>query len=150
MRIKGKIAKILNTRELVINRGSGDGVKIGMEFVVWEPAMPILDPETQEPLGDLQREKVRVRVFETEPKFALARTYETYRETSSDNSILGSLGFQSRYVTKVKRINTRYAHDTSEYQEGVANVSVGDTVTQVPAQVSNVATEDNSDAQPNH
>ena len=139
MGIEGKIAKILNTRELVLNRGSDDGVSVDMEFAVLEPRLSIIDPETKEPLGELEREKIRVRVFETHPKFSLARTYETYRELNRDEGILGRFRSQSYYVTQVKRLNTSGA---PAYQEGVANVNVGDIATQVPGPVPKVSKKD--------
>ena len=139
MGIEGKIAKILNTRELVLNRGSDDGVSVDMEFAVLEPRLSIIDPETQEPLGELEREKIRVRVFETHPKFSLARTYETYRELNRDRGLLGGFGPQSYYVTQVKRLNTSVA---PAYQEGVANVNIGDIATQVPRLVPNANKKD--------
>ena len=128
MGIEGKIARILNTRELVINRGSNDGVDIDMEFAVLEPQLSIVDPETQESLGNLEREKIRVRVFETYPKFSLARTYETYQEINPDAALPRFIGSLSPYVTKVKRINTLA---NSVDVQGVANVLIGDAVTQV-------------------
>lgn len=135
MGIEGRIAKVLNTRELVLNRGSDDGVLVNMEFAVVEPRLSIIDPETEEPLGELEREKVRVRVVETHPKFSLARTYETYRELNRERGILGGLGPQSYYVTEVKRLNTSGA---PAYQEGIANVDIGDMATQVARPGSNV------------
>ena len=138
MGIEGKIAKILNTRELVLNRGSDDGVSVDMEFAVLEPRLSIVDPDTQELLGDLEREKVRVRVFETHPKFSLARTYETYQEINPESAL--SIGRQiSPYLTKVKRLNT---HNTSVDLAGVANVHVGDIATQVPGLVPNASQKD--------
>ena len=139
MWIEGKIAKILNTRELVLNRGSDDGVSVDMEFAVIEPRLTIVDPDTQELLGDLEREKVRVRVFETHPKFSLARTYETYQEINPESAISGIARTISPYLTKVKRLNT---HTTAVDQVGVANVHVGDTATQVPGIVPNAIKKD--------
>ena len=37
MAIEGKVAKILNTRELIINRGAEDGVANRMQFVIQDP-----------------------------------------------------------------------------------------------------------------
>ena len=128
MGIEGKIAKILNTRELILNRGSDDGVTVDMQFVVLEPRMDIIDPETNEPLGELEREKIRVRVFETHPKFSLARTFETYQEINPDSAISGLARTLSPFVTKVKRLNT---HGTAVDQIGIANVQVGDVAAEV-------------------
>jgi len=61
--IRGKVARILNSRELVINVGSKDGVAVGMKFDVLEPKREeIKDPDTGEVLGSLARPKVRARV----------------------------------------------------------------------------------------
>ena len=129
MGIEVKIAKILNTRELVLNHGSEAGVAVDMEFAVLEPKLSIVDPDTQQPLGDLEREKVRVRVFETHPKFSLARTYETYQEINPASAFTRLAGAISPYVTKVKILNTQ---ETYVDQVGIANVQVGDVATEVP------------------
>ncbi len=141
MAIEGNVAKILNTRELIINRGSQDGVELNMEFVVLDPALTIIDPHTEECLGQLEREKIRVRVFETHPRFSVARTYETYQELNPD-SILPSIASSfTPYVTKVKRINT--SRSTVD-REGVANVGIGDKVTQLPSTKPTTISEENS------
>ena len=105
-----------------------------MEFAVLEPRLSIVDPDTQELLGDLEREKVRVRVFETHPKFALARTYETYQEINPESAITGIARTISPYLTRVKRLNL---HTTAVDQVGVANVHVGDIATEVSGLVPN-------------
>jgi hypothetical protein len=128
MGIEGKIANILNTRELVINRGFDDEVTIDMEFAVLETRLSIIDPDTQEYLGDLEREKIRVRVFETHPKFSLARTYETYQEINPASVLPRLTDTFSPFVTKVKRLNTQ---TTSVDQVGIANVLIGDVVIEV-------------------
>ena len=130
MGIEGKIARILNTREIVLNRGSDDGVDLDMEFAVLEPKLSIIDPDTHERLGELEREKLRVRVFETHRKFSLARTYETYQETNPDSVLPRLAGAISPFVTKVKKINTNTDLPVVD-QIGVANVGVGDVATEV-------------------
>jgi len=76
--LKGNIAAILNERELVINIGANKGVKIGMKFkVMSEEPLKILDPNNNEILGEIDREKVRVEVIEVQEKLAIARTYKT-------------------------------------------------------------------------
>ena len=139
MGIEGKIAKILNTRELVINRGSEHGVEPRMEFAVMEMHFTIFDPDTQEPLGDLEKEKIRVRVFETHPKFSLARTYETYQESNPRPGLYRSLGLPPEFVTKVKTLNILCE---PVYQDGIANVIVGDVVTQLPEMFPNATKKD--------
>ena len=76
--IEGKVAQVLNTRELVINVGSDDGVKRGMIFeVLDDTGSEIRDPDTNELLGSVLRPKVRVKVTTVEPRLAVASTYRT-------------------------------------------------------------------------
>jgi hypothetical protein len=77
-RLQGKVAKLLNERELAISIGESDGVRIGMKFKVLSDApVEIPDPETGESLGMVDREKVRVEAIEVQEKFTVCRTYET-------------------------------------------------------------------------
>lgn len=76
--IEGQVAAIIDARELAINRGSNDGVQVGMKFEVLEKqGEPITDPETGERLGSITLVKIRVQVTAVEPKFSIASTYET-------------------------------------------------------------------------
>src|ERR1700687_3874956 len=76
--IQGRVAQLLNIRELVINVGSKDGVERGMKFAVLaaEPLV-IKDPLNGEELGTIDREKIRVEVTEVHERFAVCATYET-------------------------------------------------------------------------
>ena len=61
--IHGKVARVLNTREIAINVGAEKGVTIGMFFDVMEiHDEDIKDPDTDEVLGSIERPKVRVHV----------------------------------------------------------------------------------------
>ncbi len=74
--LEGKVAQILNERELVINLGSDVGVRQGHKFAVLAPTpTSIIDPDTKENLGVVDREKVRVEAKEVRAKFAICRTY---------------------------------------------------------------------------
>ena len=75
--IEGRVARILNERELVINRGSEHGVVLGMPFAVLaKESVDVTDPETGESLGALDRPKVRVQVTEVRERFAICETFE--------------------------------------------------------------------------
>ena len=125
--IEGKVAKILNTRELVINRGSEDGVTNGMKFEVVDDFDEILDPDTQENLGTIKRVKIRVKADEVHPRFSITRTYETYQVSEpSAISVAQSMHF-SRTVTKVKTIS----NSETAYEEGRSYIRVGDKVVQI-------------------
>ena len=74
----GRVANILNAKELVINIGANKGVVPGMKFAVMaESPMPVSDPETGEVLDTIDREKVRVEVIEVREKISICRTFRT-------------------------------------------------------------------------
>ncbi len=76
--LEGRVVQVLNERELVINIGAEHGVKPGIRFAVLaaEPT-ELVDPETGEALGVLDRVKVRVRAGEVAPRYTVCRTYQT-------------------------------------------------------------------------
>lgn len=74
--ITGQVALIEDDHTLVINRGAEAGVTVGMVFAVNSGQGPVItDPETGRELGRLNREKLRVRVFDAQPLFARAHTF---------------------------------------------------------------------------
>ena len=78
--IRGKVARILNSREIAINVGSDDGVSTGMYFDVMDQNFEdIRDPDTQELLGSIQRPKIRVKITKVQEKLSLASTYKARR-----------------------------------------------------------------------
>ena len=79
--IRGRIAQILNSREVALNVGSNKGVEIGMMFDIVTPGgHEITDPDTGEILGSLDKPKVRVRVVSVQDKLSVATTYRKMRE----------------------------------------------------------------------
>lgn len=132
--IEGKVAKILNARELVINQGSKHGIEAGMRFKVVEESEEIVDPDTLEILGTISREKIRVKVADAQPRFAIARTYQTY-EVQEPNA--GMFAFKSRRgdrfntVTKVRTLAIDLGDIRAPYDESKGFVAVGDKVVQI-------------------
>ena len=125
--IEGKVAKILNPRELVINKGSADGVEDQMRFEVVDESQQVRDPDTNELLGEIRRVKIRVRAVEIHPKFSIARTYETYEAPNFAESFAKVMS--PRTVTQVKTISTS---PEADYEDGKGNVGIGDKVVQIP------------------
>ena len=82
--LQGRVAQILNERELVINIGANNGVSKGMKFAVLaEVPTEVRDPQTKEPLDQIDREKVRVEASEVRPKIAICKTYRTIKTQGS-------------------------------------------------------------------
>jgi hypothetical protein len=132
MGIEGKVAKILNSREVIINKGALDGVETGMKFNIQEPEVAVFDPDSKSLLGHLTRSKIRVEIIEIQQQFSVARTFETYRAIDPDapRSFLGLPG----YVTKVKTIREEWNWnpESFEFREDSVQVKVGDLVVQAP------------------
>lgn len=82
--IVGKVARINSDRELIINRGSDDGVEAGMLFRVKDDPVEVVDPDSGETLGQVNPVKVVVRVAEVSQKFCIARTYRSKRVQVSE------------------------------------------------------------------
>src|SRR5579859_7607169 len=97
--IEGRVAKVLSTREIVINKGTADGVEVGMIFNVLSPAgEDIRDPETGEILGSVARPKVPVQVSSVQDRLCVAKTY---RSTSVN---VGGMGITARADIGIARL----------------------------------------------
>ena len=140
--IEGKVATILNTRELTINRGSQDGVEVGMRFKIVEENAAIIDPDTEEELGTISREKIRVKIVYVQPRFSIARTYDTYQAEEPIPNLarqIEELGMPSfarytrstRTVTKVRTLASGPGGSLESYDESKGFVRVGDKAVQV-------------------
>lgn len=134
--LRGKVARILNARELVINVGMSQGAQKGMRFDVLDPnGEDIRDPDTGERLGSLERTKIRVEVTAVEPKMAVAKTFRTRRENRGGEGSfavqsLGRLMTPANWVTVVETL--RESDSTwQELDESESFVKVGDPVIEV-------------------
>lgn len=136
--IRGRVARILNSREIVLNVGSMNGIVVGMKFDVLDPkGEEIIDPETGEVLGSLSRPKVRVKVKTVQDRLSVAGTYRT-REINigGTGGALGSLGSLSemlrppQYVKKVETFKTT-EKTWEDLDESESFVKTGDPVVQV-------------------
>lgn len=134
--IRGKVARILNSRELVINRGSTSGVTLGMRFVVLDPGGEgITDPDTGEILGSLQKPKVQVEVTQVSDRIAVARTYQQYRVNvggtfSNPLGEIATLLTPPRLVNRYETLKSAEA-DWEPLTEAQSIVKRGDPVVQI-------------------
>ena len=127
MSIEGKVAKVLNSRELIVNKGGEDGVRTGMKFHV-QGTIAIVDPDSKEELGQITRPKISVEVIEVEPRFSIARTFETYEAFNPAAHAASLLG--TAFQRRPRRIR---AGRDNNFEEEVVSVSVGDQVVQIDA-----------------
>ena len=74
MAVEGKVAKILGSNEIVLNRGRNDGVRTGMVFEVFAPeGEEVWDPDTGETLGTVEDVKAQAEVTEVKERLSVAR-----------------------------------------------------------------------------
>ncbi len=138
--LRGKVARILNSREVALNIGSAAGVEVGMKFNIMSDKMEdIRDPDTKEPLGSINRPKVQVRVSYVEEKLAVASTYRTRRinvgGTRAPGLLTQALSF-SEALSPQKWVEERETLKTTEstwedLEEHESYVKTGDVVVQV-------------------
>jgi hypothetical protein len=133
MALEGRVAAIVNVRELAINIGRDDGVQEGMIFAILaESPIQVRDPMTKRVLGNIDREKVRVKATEVLPGFSVCRTYErVWRGRSSLKAALGTAAeiFEGGYQDKTLRVED--SELPQPLPEDQSYVKVGDRVRQV-------------------
>lgn len=94
--ISAKVAKVLSDNELVINKGEADGVETGMIFTIKDDRLDdIVDPDTGEDLGSIDRPKISIRIMRTGKRAALGRRYE---DQGTWLSILSSMQSRPRGI----------------------------------------------------
>jgi hypothetical protein len=128
--IRGKVAKVLNDREVVINRGKDHGVELGTRFKLLE-TVEIQDPDTRDGIGTITREKIRFMVVHLQPSMSIARTYETHTFGSSSASQTAERLLQSiRPQASMQRTDVKRIRPAGDSDEPVL-VEIGDIVDEV-------------------
>ena len=105
--IRGKVARVFNSREVAINLGSEQGVRPGMYFDVLAQYEDIVDPDTNEALGSIERPKIRVKITRVQEKLSLASTLD--REIHVGGMPLGEFSrllMPPKWVKKYETLKT--------------------------------------------
>jgi hypothetical protein len=129
--VETKVVKIISDTTVVLGAGSRQGVKEGMEFVIYEEGEPIFDPESSQSLGTLEIAKGRVEVSHVQENMSTARTFKHRIKRTKGATALQALlppFFETEEVEvhdklKVERV------DDSYYQR--LKVKVGDKARQI-------------------
>lgn len=128
--IEGKVAGILNERELTINVGLKDGVWEGMKFsILAKEPIEIYDPETKEKLGVVDREKVGVIAAQVEERFTICKTYKKWETVGSTLASMASVMMTPRVRHETLKVNdSSFPPPLSEEE---SYVKIGDRVIQM-------------------
>jgi len=133
--IEGKVAQVLNERELAINVGADHGVKTGMQFeILSEKPIVITDPDTGDEIGTREQPKVRVKAVEVQPRMTVASTYETYEVNLGGSGAfypLRDILTPPKWVTRVKTLRIDQSELPGPLDEKDSLVRRGDRVRQI-------------------
>jgi hypothetical protein len=133
-RIQAKVAQILTARDLVLNKGSSEGVTVGMRFAVLNrKGADVKDPDTGEVLGSVELPKTFVKVVAVKEHLCIARTF---REFKSGGGPLWSLMAATSLSaappqTRVETLKTDEARLKDELDEKESYVKIGDPAVQM-------------------
>lgn len=136
-KIRGKVAKVLNSHEVALNIGSNNGVKIGMYFDILDPkGENIVDPDSKEVLGSIERPKVRVKITKVQENLSVASTFKEKRKNIGGTFDFGNLGAISQSLMPAKWISEVETLKTEEktwedLEEEQSYVKTGDPVVEV-------------------
>lgn len=140
--LRGKVARILDSRNLVINIGYQKGVTLGMYFDVMDPkGEDIRDPDTHEILGSLERPKLRVRITDVQEKLSVASTYKKKKINVGGQgasiylaTTLAQHLMPPKWVTNYETLKTN-EQTWEDLSEEESFVKTGDPVVQVTTQI---------------
>jgi hypothetical protein len=131
--IRGKIARILTSREVALNIGRNQGVTTEMLFdILFE--VGVTDPDTGEELGPVELPKTRVKITRVSDKIAVASTYRTKRVNVGGTGTAISALFQPpKWETRRETLRVRESFEEigDHIDEENSYVTVGDPVVQV-------------------
>ena len=130
--IRGKVARVLSTREVALNKGEADGVRIGMIFkILSSKGSEITDPDTGEIIGSVDLEKTSVKVKSVKDKVSVASTFRTHRVNVGGIGLARSRIFEPpKWEVQVETLNAE-GNAMEELPEEDSFVKTGDPVVQV-------------------
>ena len=133
--IRGRVARLFNSRQLALNVGRQNGVASGTLFDILDPAYEdITDPETGEILGSIDQAKVRVEVTKVEDRVCLATTGVKHRVNvgggGASMDAIGRLFAPQKWIEVYERLDKR-PEGTEHIDEVGSYVKVGDPAIQV-------------------
>jgi hypothetical protein len=128
--IQGKVAGVLTRRELLINRGSVDGVEVGMRFAVLNRhGIDVKDPDTGELLGSADVVKTVVKIVRIDaPHLSTGRTFRTIPGTPGLMKGLSAMSSFAGTPERVETLDIKGASLKEELDSSESYVKVGDPV----------------------
>ncbi len=130
--IEGKIAKIVDERTVIINRGAEAGVREGMKFAILAGGDAVADPDTGEALGTWEVVKDYVKASHVQEKISVctaAKTVEDSGQKTSKTLSSAMVDVSFDQSGSSGKLSVRAADMSGRPQVGP--ITVGDTVRSV-------------------
>jgi len=128
--IKGKIIRIIDTRTVIINLGTLDGITVDSYFNILGEPEDIIDPFSMDVLGSVNIVKAKLKASQAYEKFTIASTNWISHNLKVSNPFSLNL---SEMIETTKVDEGELKVDKSEIQPWKAKsempVKIGDTVT---------------------
>lgn len=132
--IRALVARILNTTDLALNKGSDDGVETGMKFAILSGVgEDIRDPETNEVLDSIPIAKTVVKVVQVTPRVSVARTFRSYTRSG----IFDALAF-GKSETRHETLESDEQSVQQELDPARAKVKIGDPAVEYTGEYSGI------------
>lgn len=136
-RIEAKVARALPLRDSVLNRGSDAEVEVGMFFAILNSkGQQILDPDTNEVLGNVELPKTFVKVISVDEKLSVARTFREFtipavRGFDGVSALMAGLTPSRPEKIEIETLKTDETRLKDEMDEKDSYVKKGDPAVQI-------------------
>ena len=132
-RVEAKVAQILTSRDLVLNKGKRDQVSVGMRFAILNrKGSDVKDPDTGEVLGSVELPKTFVKVVSVQDRICVARTFREF--TTQAGPLWAAFGTSLSAApprTTVETLKTNESRLKDELDESGSYVKIGDLAVQM-------------------
>jgi hypothetical protein len=124
----GRVIRIFDDENLVVNLGADDGIERGMKMTIYAPPIEITDPESGEELGDYHHLKAKVRAEKVSAKFCIVGPLSFRTEVRKP--VAPAMGLLQQFQTEYKtELEDLYVDDSVvEPLPSGSAIRVGDPV----------------------
>ena len=103
-----KVVKCIDSKEIIINKGTNKGIKIGQEFLIYTIGEELFDPDTGDSLGNTEIVKGRGEVKHVQPKQAtlISNYYEKPLEITIKSNPYSFVSILQPPITSTKTLKS--------------------------------------------
>lgn len=124
----GKVVKVLNNFEVVVNLGAESGVAMDDVFVVYARGEELKDPDTGGSLGTLEIVRGRARAVHVQDRLTTLRSIETHSEQQERKRPVLRTPFEDAMGIRVLQRQEEYVTEVVQVPAPFREVRVGDLV----------------------